>query len=109
MIDTGPSPELRREFEAAFESIAQAFVTAAEERTVHPAKVIAESVGLKEQSDTLKTMIWERTEGGLTLWFRWHWYDQSHPFSIRPDMNTLRLELRQGPDVLQSAEKSYED
>ena len=104
-------PELLREFETAFEAIAQSLTTTAEQRSVIPAQSAAELLGLKEQGDgkPSKTHVWERTEGDLTLWLQWHWYDQSHPFSNQPDMNKLKLEMRQGSAVLRRAEARYED
>jgi hypothetical protein len=86
-----PRPELLREFDVVFEAIAQALKTAAEQRFVTPAESVAELLGLIEQLDgkSSQTHVWERAEGGLSLWLRWHWYDQSHPFSIQPDMNKL--------------------
>jgi len=106
-----PRPELLREFETVFEAIAQALTTSSEQRSVTPAESVAELLGLKEQGDgePSQTQVWERTEGGLSLWLRWHWYDQSHPFSIQPDMNKLSLEMRQGSAVLRRAEASFED
>jgi hypothetical protein len=106
-----PRPELLREFETVFEAIAQALATAAAQRSVSPAAGVAELLGLKEQVDgkPSATNVWERAEGGLSLWLQWHWYDQSHPFSIQPDMNKLKLEIRQGAAVLRRAEATYED
>jgi hypothetical protein len=111
MANEKPSRDPLRDFEAAFETIAKALVTAAEQRSFGPAEIVAESFGLREQGDgrPSATYIYERSEGDLCLWLRTHWYDQSHPFSIQPDMNKLRLELRQGSVVLRSAESSYED
>jgi hypothetical protein len=102
-----PSHDLLTEFEA----IAKALATAAEQCSFGPTVTAAESFGLKEQGDgrPSATYIYERRDGDLCLWLRMHWYDQSHPFSIQPDMNKLRLELRQGSVVLRSAESSYED
>jgi hypothetical protein len=104
-------PELLSEFKTAFEAIAQALATAAEQCSFAPAESAAELLGLKEQGNgkPSQTHVWERTEGGLSLWLQWHWYDQSHPFSIQPDMNKLKLEMRRGPAVLRRAEASYED
>jgi hypothetical protein len=106
-----PRPGLLREFETVFEAIAQALATAAEQRSVTPAESVAELLGLKDQADgkPSQTHVWERTEGDLSLWLQWHSYDQSHPFSIQPDMNKLKLEMRQGSAVLRRAEASYED
>jgi len=106
-----PSRDLRTEFETAFHAIAKTLTTAADERSFAPAVTAAESFGLKEQGDggPSATYIYERRDGDLCLWLRTHWYDQSHPFSIQPDMNKLRLELRQGSAILCSAESSYED
>jgi hypothetical protein len=111
MTFENPSHDLRTEFDEAFEAIAKALATAAEECSFAPAVTAAESFGLREQGDShpSATYIYERTAGDLSLWLRTHWYDQSHPFSIQPDMNKLRLELRQGPAILRSAESSYED
>jgi hypothetical protein len=98
-------PELLREFENAFEAIAQTLSTVAAQRSVVPAQCAAELLGLKEQGDgrPSQTHVWERTEGGLSLLLQWHWFDQSHPFSIQPDMNKLKLEMRQGSAVLRRA------
>lgn len=108
--DFEPSHDPLGAFEAAFETIANALVTATEQRSFIPAETAAESLGL-EQGDGRHsaTHIWERREGDLSPWLRTHWYDQSHPFSIQPDMNKLRIELRRGSAVLRSAESSYED
>jgi hypothetical protein len=98
-------------FETIFEAIAQALATAAVQRTVTPAESVVELLGLKEQAEgkTSQTRVWERADGSLSLWLQWHWYDQSHSFSIQPDMNKLELEMRQGSAVLCRAEESYED
>jgi hypothetical protein len=106
-----PRPELLHEFETVFEAIAQALATAAEQCCVSSAIGVAELLGLKEQGDRKPsaTHVWEKTESDLSLWFQWRWHDQSHPFSIQPDMNKLTLELRQGSVVLRRAEGSYED
>jgi hypothetical protein len=106
-----PRPELLREFDVVFEAITQALKTAAEQRSVTPAQGAAELLGLKEQGDgkPSQTHVWEKTEGGVSLWLQWHWYDQSHPFSIQPDMNKLKLEMRQGSTVLRRAEVGFED
>jgi hypothetical protein len=106
-----PSPDPLRDFKAAFDTIAGALVAAKEQCSFHPAETVAESYGLREQGDgrPSATSIWERREGDLCLWLRTHWYDQSHPFSIQPDMNRLRLELRRGSVVLRSAESSFEN
>ena len=106
-----PRPELLREFDVVFQAIAQALKTAAEQRSVTPAQGAAELLGLKEQGDgkPSQTRVWEKTEAGVSLWLQWHWYDQSHPFSIQPDMNKLKLEMRQGSAVLRQAEASFED
>lgn len=111
MTSEEPRPELLCEFETVFEAIAQTLATAAQQRSVIPAERVAELLGLKEQVDdkSSATQVWERTEGDLSLWLQWHWYDQSHPFSIQPDMNKLKLEMRQGAAVLRRAEASYED
>jgi hypothetical protein len=106
-----PHPELLREFGPAFEAIAQALATSAEQRSVIPAERVAELLGLNAQLNGTPsaTHVWERTERGLSLWLQWHWYDHSHPFSIQPDMNKLKVEMRQGAAVLCRAEASYED
>jgi hypothetical protein len=114
MTIKNPSPDPLREFEASFETIKKALVTAAEERSFGPAETAAELLGLREQVDQRReglsaTHIRERREGDLCLWLRTHWYDQSHPFQNQPDMNTLTLELRRGSVVLRSAQSSYED
>ena len=95
----------------SFEAIAQALATAAVQRSVTPAESVVELLGLKEQAEgkTSQTRVWEKTEAGVSLWLQWHWYDQSHPFSIQPDMNKLKLEMRQGSAVLRQAEASFED
>jgi hypothetical protein len=72
----------------SFEAIAQALATAAVQRSVTPAESVVELLGLKEQAEgkTSQTRVWERTDGSLSLWLQWHWYDQSHPFSIQPEI-----------------------
>jgi hypothetical protein len=111
MTFENPSHDLRTEFEEAFEAIAKALSAAAEECSFAPAVTAAKSFGLREQGDghPSATYIYARTDDDLSLWLRTHWYDQSHPFSIQADMNKLRLELRQGPATLRSAESCYED
>jgi hypothetical protein len=108
------SPDLLREFEASFEAIAKVLEIAEEKRSFAPAEIAAQLLGLREQIDQRRegfsaTYIWERREGNLCLWLRTHWYDQSQPFQILPDLRKLKLELRQGSVILRSAESSYED
>jgi hypothetical protein len=107
-------PGLLQEFEASFEAIEKALGTAAEERSFGPAATTAELLGLKEKEDQRHerfsgTHVWERRNGDLCLLLRTRWYDQSHPFSIQPDMNVMSLELRRGSMVLRFAESRYED
>lgn len=104
-------PELLREIQTVFEEIARSLTTAAEQRSFRIAAKVAEHFGLREQKDAdpFADHVWERSEGTLSLWFQWRWYDQSRAFSVQPDMNKLRLEMRQGSVVLRSAESSYED
>jgi hypothetical protein len=106
-----PSPDSLRDFEAAFDAVARALVTAKEQRSSAPAVIAAESFGLIEERDgrPSATSIWERREGDLCLWLRTHWHDPSGPFQNLPDMNTLTLELRRGSLVLRSAQSSFED
>ena len=102
------STTVRSVYTRALASAAERYVCAVEGGKVvgccslTPAESTAELLGLKEQGDgkPSQTHVWERTEGGLSLWFQWHWYDQSHPFSTQPDMNKLKLEMRQGSAVL---------
>jgi hypothetical protein len=105
------TPELLIEIETVFEEIARSLATAADQCSYRPAARVAEQFGLIKQgaADPYADQVWERSEGTLSLWFRWHWYDQSRAFSVRPDMNKLRLEMRQGSVVLRLAESSYED
>ena len=51
------------------------------ENTRNLGVVLAELLGLKEDVETKPsaTSVWEKTDGDLTLWLQWHWYDQSHP------------------------------
>jgi uncharacterized protein YcfL len=102
---------METDFERAFEAIAEAMMQAAKERSIFIASSEAERHGLSEQGDgkPSQTTVWEKTHQGRTLRFRWHWYDQSRPFSIQPDMNIMSLELREGDNVLQKTEKRYED
>ncbi len=109
-------PEIQRterlqEFEVAFAAIETALHESARQCTFAHAENVAESFGLLEQGDGKPSArsVWKKTDGDLTLWFQWYFYDQSHPFSIQPDMNKLRLELRRGDNVLRTAESSYED
>jgi hypothetical protein len=107
-----PSLDPLREFEASFDAVARALVTAKEQCSSAPAEIAAESFGLIEQQGDGRpsaTSIWERREGDLCLWLRTHWYDQSGPFQNLPDMNTLTLELRRGSVVLRSAQSTFED
>jgi hypothetical protein len=102
---------LETDFENAFEAISGAMVQAAKERSAHIASSEAERYGLSEQGDgkPSQTAVWEKTHHDKTLRFRWHWYEQSHPFSIQPDMNVMLLELRQGDSVLRKTEERFED
>ena len=102
---------LLREFEVAFGAIETALHESAQLCSLSHAEAVAVSLGLVKQGDDKPSArhVWERRDGDLTLWFQWRWYDQSHPFSIQPDMNKLKLELRRGTAVLRSAESSYED
>jgi hypothetical protein len=102
---------MEAEFERAFEAIAGAMMQAGKQRSVAIASSEAERHGLREHGDgkPSQTTVWEKTYQGRTLRFRWHSYDQSHPFSIQPDMNVMSLELREGDNVLRKTEERYED
>jgi hypothetical protein len=94
-----------------FDSISAAMVRAASERSVAAAVSEAERHGLIKQGDGTPSeiTIWERTEGDRTLRLQWRWYDRSQVHSIRPDVNILSLELRQGDQVIRQAEQRFED
>jgi hypothetical protein len=98
-------------FDRSFDEIAIAMRRAGKERSVTPASSEAERHGLIAQNDGKPSQItiWEKTDEGRTLRFRWRWYDQSQAFSIKPDMNVLSLELREGDKVLRQEEERYED
>ncbi|HXQ06757.1 MAG TPA: hypothetical protein VN831_18675 [Bradyrhizobium sp.] len=99
------------DFDHAFDTIAIAMTRAANERSVASASSEAERHGLVKQGGETRSLItiWEKTDQGKTLWFRWRCYDQSQVFSIKPDMNILSLELRGDEQVLRRAEERYED
>jgi hypothetical protein len=99
------------DFDLAFDEIASAMASAATERRIAAAEIAAERHGLMKLDDGKPSQIsvWERSDQGKTLRFRWRWYDQSQAFSIRPDMNILTLELRMGDQILRQAEQRYED
>ncbi len=96
-------------FDRSFDEIAIAMGRAANERSVAPASSVAERHGLIERGDGKPSQITirEKTDQGRTLRLRWRWYAQA--FSIKPDMNILSLELREGDQVLRQAEERYED
>jgi hypothetical protein len=99
------------DLDLAFDDIASTMATAAKERGVHAAESAVERHGLARQGDGTPSQItvWEKSDEGKTLRFQWRWYDQSQAFSIRPDMNILTLELREGSRVIRQAEQRYED
>jgi hypothetical protein len=99
------------DLDLAFDDIASAMATAAIERGIHAAESAVERHGLVQQGDGTPSQItvWEKNADGKTLRFRWRRYDQSQVFSIRPDMNILTLELREGGRVVRQAEQRYED
>jgi len=94
-----------------FDEIASAMIVAANQRNVGAAEVVLDHHGFTRQGDGTRSQktIFEKHIDGKTLWFQWRWYDQSQAFSIRPDMNILSLELREGATVLRRAEQRYED
>lgn len=94
-----------------FNAIVAAMAQAAGERSADAAISEAERHGLIKQGDggTYQDKIWDKTDEGTTLRFRWHCYDQSHAYRILPDMNVLSLELRQGDRISRRAEQRYED
>jgi hypothetical protein len=99
------------DFEAAFLSISAAMGEAAKATHSRDASAEAERWGLKEQPCRPFTTSreWRRSEGSRMLVFRFRFYDQSRPFSIRPDMNILSLELTENGAMLRTAEERYED
>jgi hypothetical protein len=101
---------MNKDLVTAFDAIAESMVQAAKERSFTVASAEAQRHGLTKQSDEkpAPVSVWERTDGDLTLRFRWRWYDQSGPFSIQPDMNVLSLEFRRGDEILRRAEQRYE-
>jgi hypothetical protein len=67
------------DFDFAFDQIASAMVSAANQRRVNAAELAAEQHGLMRQGDDKPSQItvWEKTDKGKTLRFQWRWYDQS--------------------------------
>jgi hypothetical protein len=97
-----------------FEAMATAMAHAASKCSGDIAVSEAERQGLAKQGNapeasTYQDKIREKTLGDVTLRFRWHCFDQSHPYRVLPDKNVLSLELRQGSRVLRRAEESFED
>jgi hypothetical protein len=95
-----------------FDAIAAAMVRAASERSVDAAVAEAERQGLIKQSGgegTYQDKIWEKTDEGTTLRFRWHTYDPSHAWRASPDVNVLSLELRQSDKVLRHVNERFDD
>lgn len=100
-----------RDLERAFDAIAAVLKQSAEEKKFALAASAAEQHGLVDQGDGTPSQkaVWEKSSGNLTLQFIWRWYDQSHPFSIRPDMNILLVELKENGRTIRQAEERYED
>jgi hypothetical protein len=99
------------DLEQVFELIKAAIARATEERSYTVAADAAMRNGLVELGDGTPSQLhtWERCDAGQILRFTWRWYDPSQAFSIRPDVNILSLELRQGNAVLRKHEERYED
>lgn len=99
------------DFDDAFEAIARAMIKAKKDGSVLAAELEAERSGLTKQASGphLQKVVWETRSRSTCLRFQWRWYDQSQAFSIRPDMNILSLELREGERVVRSAEERFED
>jgi hypothetical protein len=67
------------DLDLAFNDIASAMATAANERGVQAAEFAVERHGLTRQGDGTPSQItvWEKSDEGKTLRFQWRWYDQS--------------------------------
>lgn len=105
--DTGAT---RARFEEMFTAMARAMEVAASKSDHSEAASVAEGLGLKETSPSASTgATWQTTENGLTLWFQWRYYDQSHSFRVQRDMNILSLELREGEKIVRQAQERFED
>jgi hypothetical protein len=95
-----------------FTAIEAAITNAANQRSAEIAVLEAERHGLAKQSNATgayEDKFWEKTADGMILRLKWHCYDPSQAFSVRPDMNVLTLELRQDDQILRRAESRFED
>jgi hypothetical protein len=92
-----------------FDAIALAMQEAVKTKELHAASNVAERLGLVEKEGGKASTLWETSADGLTLSFRWRFYDQSAPFQILPDMNVLSLRIMRGEDVIRESEQRYED
>ncbi len=96
---------------SVFDDLASAMVSAANVKSVQPAQTVALRHGLNQLGDGTPSQntVWEKTDQGSVLRFRWRWYDQSQAFSIRPDMNVLTLELWENDQLIRKSEQRFED
>jgi hypothetical protein len=95
-----------------FTAIETAMTSAANQRSAEFAASEAERHGLTRQGDangTYQDKVWERTADGVILRLKWHCYDQSHAYTVLPDINVLSSELRQGDKILRRVERRFED
>jgi hypothetical protein len=102
------------DWNAAFVAIEGAMNASAQRRSTTSAISEAERQGLIKQTsdDEYKGKVWEawkKESAGTTLVFRWRYYDTSHAWATRPDMNILFLELRQNGKTTREAELRFED
>lgn len=99
------------DFDQAFEAIAAAMTVAASKGNDSIASTEAERQGLANHGagERAHSTVWQKSSDDKTLWYQYRYYDPSQVFSIRPDVNILTLELREGDRVLRRAEERYED
>jgi len=99
------------DFDKAFDAIVDAMKRAAAKADRSIASKEAERQGLVEigAGQSVNPVVWEKTDGGRTIRFRWRWYDPSQVFSIRPDINVLTAEIISAGGIERQAEERFED
>ena len=102
--------------EEDFELLAKAIKVSEQQKSSGHAQATAERCGLVKclEPESGKPNFsprwgWEKKVGDRTLYYEWRFYDQSKPFSIRPDMNIMTVELRQDRKIVRHAEGRFED
>lgn len=102
--------------EEAFELIAKAIEVSEQQRSSSHAEATAVSCGLVKclepeegKPNFSPRWGWEKQIGSRTIYYQWRFYDQSKPFSIRPDMNIITVELREDGKIVRHAEGRFED